>query len=412
MSKYCGKCGIEMADDDFLCPRCGAIWGDRIYRVPTVTDAQEPDTEETEVPDEPQEVRQKKQPRWLLPLVAGCILLAFVLFLIGSDWDMWAGEGSTAPSTTDHFIIAGHTTAPPEMEPAYITYTVKIQDPLGNPVPDVKLSYPNTNPFVSSTRVWQITDRDGAISFQFPSERSATVKVEEIPQGYTLPLLDSTYYFTNGATDLIIVVQFDYKIEIDPVFPMSYSVTMLDPAWLYEELKTVYHEGEIVELKIIRVTLSDVGYMMFINGVEIQQTAVDGGPYLLYQFVMPEEDVVLDLKIIADREHEGMIRDYYLQYPDAENIEVIQYYGQYGMADVLMLSTASPDSAPYQIYVGKYCFKYPNQNVIQVLAEGKYISFYTAYESGFFSQEDLEEIYLLHTQYFWDLYIDEVEPIE
>lgn len=343
MSKYCGKCGIEMADDDFLCPRCGTIWGDRIYRVPTVTDAQEPDTEETEVPDEPQEVRQKKQPRWLLPLVAGCILLAFVLFLIGSDWDMWAGEGSTAPSTTDHFIIAGHTTAPPEMEPAYITYTVKIQDPLGNPVPDVKLSYPNTNPFVSSTRVWQITDRDGAISFQFPSERSATVKVEEIPQGYTLPLLDSTYYFTNGATDLIIVVQFDYKIEIDPVFPMSYSVTMLDPAWLYEELKTVYHEGEIVELKIIRVTLSDVGYMMFINGVEIQQTAVDGGPYLLYQFVMPEEDVVLDLKIIADREHEGMIRDYYLQYPDAENIEVIQYYGQYGMADVLMLSTASPD---------------------------------------------------------------------
>lgn len=50
--------------------------------------------------------------------------------------------------------------------------------------------------------------------------------------------------------------------------------------------------------------------------------------------------------------------------------------------------------------------------MIQVLAEGKYISFYTAYESGFFSQEDLEEIYLLHTQYFWDLYIDEVEPIE
>lgn len=403
MSKYCGKCGIEMTDDDFLCPRCGAIWGDRIYRVPTVTEAQEPDTEETEVPDEPQKVRQRKQPRWLLPLVAGCILLAFVLFLIGSDWDMWAGEGSTAPSTTDHSFTIGAlpTAAPPETKPAYITYTVKIVDPFGNPIPNVTLSYPNINPFISSSKVWQITDQDGGISFQYPSERVASVKVEKVPEGYTLPQPDAAYYFTDRATDLIIVVQ--------PVLPQSYSVTMLDPAWIYEELESVYSAGEVVNVKIIRL-VNNFGYMLFLNGVEIPEIFLDGGGYRLYRFIMPEEDVVLDLKVIEDRTYEDIIRNFYTLFPDAEDVEVLNYYGQYGAADVVMLKTMSAESGYASETVSGYQFLYPNQNLISVRIDGVFVSLNAAYENGFLTVEDVEDIYRLHLEYLEKDYTWEIDP--
>lgn len=414
MSKYCGKCGLKMTDDDFLCPRCGAIWGDRVYRVPTVPEAQEPDTEETESPDEPQEVQQKKQPRWLLPVTAGCLLLAFVLFLIGSDWDLWAGEGSTSPSTTEHSTVgAGPTTAPPETLPAYITYTVKIEDPFGHPVPNVTLSYPNTNPFASSRKVWQITDSDGTVSFQFPSSMLASVQIEEVPEDYTL-LSDSTFYFKNGATDLVIILHFDYKISIDPVLRQSYSVTMQDPAWLYEELRTGYAAGEVVNVKIISVG-TDLGYMMFMNGVEIPEIPLDGGPYRLYQFIMPEEDVVLDLKIIEDRTYDELLKSFYRQYTDAEQISVLQYYGKYASgAEVVILDypfVHRPDENTYDDIVSDYLFLYPGSIDIRVLKDGRFYALPEAYIRGYVTDAEVKQIYKQHSEAFAELYTNASVPI-
>ncbi len=402
MKKFCGKCGTEMTEDDFLCPKCGAIWGDRVYVVPTELETEEEVREEASplVQESPKKKSLPKMNRLIFVIAALCLVLAVALFWISADSDLWGGQNNTSVTTDPKDT----TTIPPYVEPQLISYTVKVVDPNWNPVADVVLAYPTVDPAISSSTQAVTTDENGVARFQFPDTHQASIWITQVPDNYLLPSVDTIYYFPAGVTELIVILEY---VEVS-IQPLAYSVMMLDPMWLYEAMPGIYLAGEMVEVKIAKV--SDVGYMMLLNGVEIPSIMVDG-PYILYSFIMPEEDVTLDLKIIADRTYEGYIRDYYLQFPNTEDVEVIHYYGQYGMADVIMLSTASTNSDPCQINIGKYCFKYPNQNVIQVLVEGRYLSFYTAYESGFFVQDDLDEIYQLHTQYYWDLYIDEVEPI-
>lgn len=416
MSKFCGKCGLEMADDDFLCPKCGAIWGDRIYHSPTevvaVNEDPEVEQEGTQTPlEDVKKPQRKNQPRWLLPLASAALIIGFVLFWFGSDRDMWAGEGSTSPSTTDYATIGQvPATKPPASEPGYVTYKVKFVDPGGNPVANVSVAYPNLDLGATVVYLEAISDENGLVTFDYPSVGQPQIRIVEIPEGYTILIISGsgTFTFFDDATDMIITLY-----PVDTFLPRddaSYSIEMLDPDWLHEELKTPYPAGEVVNVKIQRTT-ANVAYMLLMNGQEIPATPLDGGSYLLYSFTMPEEDVVLDLKIIADRTYEGIIRDYYTQYPDAEQVEVLNYYGQYGVADVVMLKLKPLDSHPFSSSLNGYIFEYANQNRIQVLADGKFISLSQAYFLGYLTDEDIEEILRLHMEYFPELYMEEIEPI-
>ena len=409
MRKFCERCGTELSDDDFLCPKCGAIWGDQVYVVPVQMMPERKEHEPEEFPtgepaQEPEQPQQKKQPRWLLPLAAVVLILGFVLFWLGSDREPWAEDGTTAPVITTQTKLPEPTmTEPSTTQGEYVTYTVQLLDQFGYPVPNVRINYPNTNPFLSTASSFVISDADGIAAFEIRRSEEAYFWISQIPDGYSMQISNPKYAFPEGQTH--------YQINLihAGTIPGAYSVTMLDQQWLYAPLADAYRPGVTVQVYILKA-VQDVGYMMFVNGAEIKPLPIDTH-YLLFTFIMPEKDVTLDLKIIQDRGYEGMIRNYYLQYPDAEDIEVIQYYGHYGIADVVILSAYSPDSVAHQTYVGGYCFRYPSQNGILVLVDGRYHSLSAAYESGFISKTDMESIYRQHTICFWDLYLYEVDPI-
>ena len=118
MGKYCGKCSAELSDDDFLCPHCGAIWGDRIYRIPEVEKYSQEDREVEETfqqdsMDDNLESANRKPIRWGLLIAPLCIILAVVIFLAGSDLDPWAGESSTPSSSSEHMTIGQYNTSVP-----------------------------------------------------------------------------------------------------------------------------------------------------------------------------------------------------------------------------------------------------------------------------------------------------------
>lgn len=316
MMKICDKCGAELTEDDFLCPICGAIWGDKVYKAATVILPEETDeVDEPDIPDVPivsaTEAVSAKQLRWLLPLMALVLLLAFIALWLGSNHNLWVGEGTSTPATTT-----------------------------GKPT-------------------------------------------DTIPPEYTL--------------------------DIETSASASYTLKMLDPAWLFEPIAKKYAAGESVNIKIIRV-MSDVGYMMLMNGTEIIETEVER-QYLLYSFIMPAEDVTLDLKIIEDRTHEVIIRQYYIQFPAAENVEMLHHYGSYGEVEVIMLRTESLSSTSHpDSHVGNYTFRYRDKNKIRVFSEGDFISLMEAYLKGYLTDEDLEQIHALHMELYPELYTYDTQP--
>lgn len=409
MSKYCGKCSLQMQEDDFLCPRCGAIWGDRIYRVPVTLDPEEPDTEVQEVSIEEQPAH-KNRLRRLLPIAAACFGLALLLCLTYFDRDMWAGEGGSMPSTsaTNTTLPQPTTTAPPATESEYVKYTVKVIDQYGNPVPNVTLSYPNTNPFLSTHTVIVKTDSNGTVTFELRRSWQSYVSIVDAPDGYTSSLLNSTYFFNDGATDLVIILQFADEYPL----PSSYSVTVNDPQWLYEELNDSYAAGVAVDVKIPCFD-GNQEFMLFIDGEEVPYYTVVDGNYRQYTFLMPNHDVIIDIKTYdLDMPHpncEVLIKAYYRQIPGAEDVSLMHYYGTYGDSIVGMLKTGSLDASRCEEECLEYRFLYQNLNTILVLVGDAFYNIRQAYILGYLTEEDIGEIHRLHMEYFPELYMD-VEP--
>lgn len=398
MTKICQKCGRELAHEDFLCPHCGAIWGDRVFSMPPAP--QPPKQEEVkpepsaQKPEAPKPAGRKLYPRILLLVVAVIGLVG--LFL----WIDWAGDGPTAP-TTQTKLPEPTMTEPPTTQGEYVTYTVQLLDQLGYPVPNVRVNYPNSDPFVSTAYSFVISDADGIASFEIRRSEEAYFWISQIPEGYSMLISNPKYAFPEGQTHYQINLIHAGKI------PGSYSVTMLDQQWLYAPLANAYPPGVTVQVYILQA-VQDVGYMMFVSGTEIQPIPGDR-PYLLYTFKMPEKDVTLDLKIISDRTHEDILRKFYTLHPEAEQVEVLQDYGRYGIADVVLLKTEPLDSAPFESVIGNLSFRYPNQNTIQVLISGQFLSLEAAFNQGYLTQPNLEDIYRLHMTFYPELYAYDVE---
>lgn len=403
MTKICQKCGRELAHEDFLCPHCGAIWGDRVFSMPPALQPTKQEQEKTEPSaqkaEAPKPGGRKPYLRRLLLVVAVIGLVGLFLWL-GSRPELWAGEGTTAP-TTQIKLPEPTMTAPPTTEGEYVTYTVRFLDQWGLPVPNVLVNYPNTNPFLSIPFSFVMSDADGIAAFQIRRSEDAYFWISQIPDGYTMVISNPKYAFQEGQTH--------YQIELIHAgkLPGSYSVTMLDQQWLYAPLANAYLPGVTVQVYILEAE-QDVGYMMFVDGAEIHPIPGDK-PYLLYTFKMPEKDVTLDLKIISDRTHEDILRKFYALHPEAEQVEVLQYYGRYGTADVVLLKTETLDRAPFESVIGDLTFRYPNQNSIQVLIDGQYLPLEAVFTLGYLTQANLEDIYRLHITFYPELYAYDVE---
>ena len=199
MSKYCGKCGLQLADDDFLCPQCGAIWGDRIYRVPVIQEEPEKEPHELqteEVKEEKPTPAKKSRSKWM-PVIIALLAVLLAAMLVLADFDFRTGEGTSTPATTTGKPID---TIPPEYiftipvtRPDIVIrdpenaneYTVRFINSYGDPVPGVKIEFPNTNPLVSTGSVIAISDSDGYIHFSFQSNSRARFSIIEVPKGYS-----------------------------------------------------------------------------------------------------------------------------------------------------------------------------------------------------------------------------------
>lgn len=232
MSKYCGKCGTRMSDNDFLCPDCGAIWGDRIYRAPATVET-DFSADNEEIPNEnletvttpsvPQETTAKKKHIRLLPLLLLLLGFALVLILTEIDWSAWAGESTAPPATTDHVTIGKNpeTTSPPTvqtMPPAVAySYAVVFVDSQNNPIEGVKIA--NPIPVVSST--YLVSNKEGVITLHSDTE-IAYIQVTSVPSGYTFYYLHEKLYF---AGQYVMTIVLDKTDEIYT----SYTVQFADP---------------------------------------------------------------------------------------------------------------------------------------------------------------------------------------
>ncbi len=233
MSKYCGKCGTRMSDNDFLCPDCGAIWGDRIYRAPAAVETafsaeNEALTDESNdavaSPPAPQETIAKKRYIRLLPLILALLCFVFVLVLMEIDWSRLAGESTASPATTDHVTIGKNpeTTSPPTVQTmppmAAFSYVVMFVDSQYKPIEGVKIA----NPLTYASTPYLESNQDGAITLHSDAEISY-IQVISVPSGYNLSSLNEKLYFGSNRYVMTIVL---YKTE---EIYTSYTVQFADP---------------------------------------------------------------------------------------------------------------------------------------------------------------------------------------
>ena len=230
MSKYCGKCGTAMRDSDFLCPECGAIWGDRIYRAsaPVETDfsaknetSTDENIEPSVVPQVPQESVVQKRSIRLLPLLLLGVALIFIL--MQQDWFTEAGESSIPAATTDHITIGKNpeTTSTPTVQTmppmAAYSYVVMFVDRQNNPIEGVKIA----NPLTYASTAYLVSNEDGVITLHSDTE-IAYIQVASVPSGYTFEFLNKKLYF--GSLWLMTIV-----LDKADVQYTSYTVQFVDP---------------------------------------------------------------------------------------------------------------------------------------------------------------------------------------
>ncbi len=224
MDRKCDICGRAVGGEDFLCPYCGAILGEKRKQPPgqpspeaepvPVQTAAEP---AAEVPAE-----KKKLPRWVLPVSAGCLILAFLLVLIGPELKLWAGEGTAGPSGQHSTNIAPTLDRNPD-DPTLKkkTYTVTFVDPFGNPIEGVGI-YNLRNDLWSSMLYPSVTysDSSGTASFVLYDMfyTKPYVQIRSVPDGYDSRMEDSIVWYDEGKThmQLVLIPLLDGVDEVPP----------------------------------------------------------------------------------------------------------------------------------------------------------------------------------------------------
>lgn len=191
-----------------------------------------------------------------------------------------------------------------------------------------------------------------------------------------------------------------------------HKVTMKDEDWLFEDLKDRYYEGEKVTVKIGTVT--DTGYLLLANGKNVKEVIpnTDGSyDYWEFEFTMPNEDVVLEFKTydgFLRYPNEGrLIESYILANPNVEGAWVDHYYGEYESGAIVSIIKSQNDADQVITIesVQGFDFIYPNDvDTISVLYGSSFYSLKDAYNNGYLSVEDLEDIYNKHLSFFNYLY--------
>lgn len=407
MMKICDKCGAELAEDDFLCPICGAIWGDPIYR-PSVT------TEEPAIPEEPpvtEEPQEEVQPptkgrkfRFKLILIV-FVLLSLVAQLVwmSADLDLGVGQGSnptTQQATTGMAI-----------------YTIRFKDQYGEPIAGVECKLLNYYASAPGTETIKITDENGECVFAFEREYETTYYFQVVSAPIGSIMSGNMIYSLDNSTKEIILRRLT-GLETMP--SVVFQAVTTDEEHLYEPIsyEVYYPTGYYAQVKV-KMPPEGMQYLVLVDGVVIKNKPVDSCEYLLYTFSVMQEETQLCIKLYPEdlqAEMVNLLKAYYCQYPDADEVEITHVYGHFGIHTetnwVVMLKTTK--FVPNLESINGTLFVYPQECAIffyhsrnqQIFTLGK------AWEERRLTSDDIAYIYNKHIEAFDDLYIsNDIMPI-
>lgn len=189
-------------------------------------------------------------------------------------------------------------------------------------------------------------------------------------------------------------------------------VSISSENYLYEPLCEEYSAGDMVSVKVAYVQHTE--WMLFANGQEVDVYKIEENFYWEFRFQLSDEPVYLTLHAIDtsmfDADAHAMLRAYYRQHPDAEDTQLLQYYGRYGDATVGLLQLHA-DAVVTQEIVGDYVFAYPTSNTILVLVDETFMRLDAAYASGYLTEADIKQIYALHTPAEKGMYLVDELPL-
>lgn len=179
----------------------------------------------------------------------------------------------------------------------------------------------------------------------------------------------------------------------------SYTLTMNDSEWLYEELNPTYRAGEIVSVKIKMVT--DTGFLFFVNREEITEFQYDSGLYWEFTFPMPACDTVIDFKtydgFLPDWNYAILYKTFWRQNLNAPWVFIRRYYGEFASgAIVAMIDAGGYGEYLWQEKIGDTIIQYGDGNRITVLHENVFYTLTEAFENGYLTTEEIAEIAEMH----------------
>ena len=192
----------------------------------------------------------------------------------------------------------------------------------------------------------------------------------------------------------------------------EYKVSYNNPYHsLYEELKPSYRVGEQVDVKINSCT--DTGYLLLANNKRVSEVyhSNDLGYYWQFSFTMPENDVILEFKtydgFLQYPNESTLIEAYILAHPDIKSARIIDYYGEYeGGAIVAAIKALGGEGASkINEAIDGFDLRYKDAaEAILVFLNSSFYSLKEAYESGYLTNESMQDIERKHKEYYSELY--------
>ena len=173
---------------------------------------------------------------------------------------------------------------------------------------------------------------------------------------------------------------------------------MNDSDWLYEKVPSSAKVGDTITVRINKAY--DLGYLFLVNGEKVEMEEYTD-KYWEFTFIMPDADIEIDFKtydgFLPDMNYGVLIETFWLQNPEAEYVNIREYYGEYDSgAIVAVIDAWDYTSNEWSEDVAGFEFIYGNGNYLQVLHDDTFYKLPAAYEKGILTKADIQSI---HEQY-------------
>ncbi|MBQ7408477.1 MAG: hypothetical protein IJW13_04310 [Clostridia bacterium] len=212
----------------------------------------------------------------------------------------------------------------------------------------------------------------------------------------------TVFYVQGSENNYYQLVNCDLNEIIKNVLAPDYSITMNNKTWLYEELPSTAKAGEWVTVKIGMAY--DVGYLFLVNGKKIATCNYVGGLYWEFAFIMPNCNAVIDFKtydgFLPHYNYSVLIESYWPYHINANSVWVDKYCGEYksgAIAALMYCDCCDYGAVVVTQFIAGCEFVFSSGKGIEVLYEGRFYSLQTAYDNGYLTAADVQNIYTLFT---------------